>query len=561
MEDYRAQTTIQLSIVIATYNRCETLWNCLAALFSQTQPFADFEIVVVVDGSSDGTSEMLSQLASPCQMQVVEQANSGQTTALNRGAAVAIGRYCLFLDDDIVANPELVSAHLQVQHEHRGLIGIGHLLISLPSTADGLASYFSVWWTGHYARLADGRPPSAMDCFGGNLSVPLDAFRAVGGYAVDLPRLFDIELGYRLHAWGLSLTYIPNAIARQDFRKEFNAMCVDIAAEGRAELLLYQRHPPLLPGLRIGRFSEGPWHVVLLLRLLLCLRVPLGPLQMASRLIDRTLLAPNWYQFILAYRFWHGVRCAVPDHETWRQLTGGTVILMYHAFGRGGEKASRYVVPARRFAQQMGWLKRRHYCILSLDEYLDHCRAYRLPPKRSVVITVDDGYADTHSVAYPVLRRLDFPATVFLVSRHLGTCNSWDQGSELTGRPLLSVALVQDMANGGIAIGAHTQTHPILSAVHPLEAREQISNSRRDLQRDLQAPINVFAYPYGKQNSVLQTLVEEAGYDGAVGISSGWNCPATSWFNLRRVEIRGTYSFIQFLIALWLGRAGLRAHR
>src|SRR5262245_50874255 len=99
---------IEISVIIPTYNRAERLRACLDALTRQTQPGSDFEVVVVDDGSTPETLQLLTSLTTPYPLVVISQENLGQCRALNRGAEAARGRYCLFLDDDMVASPQLV---------------------------------------------------------------------------------------------------------------------------------------------------------------------------------------------------------------------------------------------------------------------------------------------------------------------------------------------------------------------------------------------------------------------------------------------------------------------
>ena len=101
---------IELSIIIPTYDRAKRLRACLESLSRQTQPVGDWEVVVVVDGSTDGTREMLAGLATPYRLKVCEQDHHGTGAALNRGVAAASGGHCLFLGDNVVADPALVAA-------------------------------------------------------------------------------------------------------------------------------------------------------------------------------------------------------------------------------------------------------------------------------------------------------------------------------------------------------------------------------------------------------------------------------------------------------------------
>src|SRR5262249_7739855 len=150
-----------------------------------------------------------------------------------------------------------------------------------------------------------------------------------------------------------------------------------------------------------------------------------------SRLFENHRWEFPWYQFLHRYFFWRGVSRGMPDRDGWRRLTSGTPILMYHAFARDGEPASRYLMPRWRFALQMACLNLTRYRVLGLDHSLGYRRPHHLPPARSVVISIDDGSADVRSEAYPILRRHCFPASVFIVTRHVGGANRWDQDRPL----------------------------------------------------------------------------------------------------------------------------------
>ena len=192
----------------------------------------------------------------------------------------------------------------------------------------------------------------------------------------------------------------------------------------------------------------------------------------------------------------------MPD-DLWQQWMARTPILMYHAFGAQGEKPSRYVVSAQRFAQQMAWLKRNGYHVLSLAEFAAFQRERRLPPVRSVVITIDDAYTDVQ-IAHSILQRYHFPATLFVVSGCVGDANRWDQADELSGRPLLDWPELKTLARDGIEIGAHTRTHPHLRALTAEQAQAEIGGARADLERELGTPIRTFAYPYGEYDGVSE---------------------------------------------------------
>src|SRR5689334_2145975 len=105
-----------VSIVVPTYNRRERLERLLNRLDDTRNGTIDLEVVVVVDGATDGTEAMLGALTPSYALRVVVQSNRGPAAARNAAIAVAQGDVLLFLDDDVVPVPGLVERHLQV-HE------------------------------------------------------------------------------------------------------------------------------------------------------------------------------------------------------------------------------------------------------------------------------------------------------------------------------------------------------------------------------------------------------------------------------------------------------------
>jgi glycosyltransferase involved in cell wall biosynthesis len=384
---------IELSVVIPTYNRAVRLQASLEALGRQTLPAGDFEVIVVDDGSTDGTREMLGHLRTAYRLRAVSQPNSGQNVARNRGADLAQGRYCVFLDDDIVAQPRLLAEHLRAQREHGDVVGIGAIPTVVPADAGWFSRHFAEAWNEHYAKLGRGvRLPSWRYCYGGNVSVPRAAFLAVGGFASDMRRGHDVELGYRLAEHGLAFVYVADAVGTQHERKGLRELVSDFENYGAAAAELSRRHPPTLPHViqDFGRRGAGP---VWLRRLLLGLGIPSRLLAPLGAFGGTDRWARKWYRFIQSYCYWRGVRRTVSGPDRWWQLTHGTPILRYRELGAAGRPASRDVVPMRRFTRQMAWLKWAGYHVLDVDQYLQHRRDHRLPAMRSVVVVIDDAHA------------------------------------------------------------------------------------------------------------------------------------------------------------------------
>ena len=549
-----ANIVIEISIIIPTYNRPGRLRACLESLARQTHPSGDFEVVVIVDGATPAMRRLLETLATPYLLNVIWQENQGQCRALNRGLQAAQGRYCLFLDDDMVASPHLVAEHLRAQQSRERVVALGQITLRLPPDADAYARSLAHGWAEHYRELNEGRrAPTWEDCYSGNLSAPRALVLEAGGFDDRLARGFDVELAHRLGRAGAQIMYLPEALSDQDQRKGYRALLADAENAGASEFAVYQRGGQVLSQ-EMASFSWS-WRKFLLRRVLLALRVPPQWLAYLARLVAHPGRRLAWIGFVQTYCYWRGVQRAAGSGSAWRQLTQGVPILMYHALGRPGEKPGRYIMPATRYARQMAWLRRLGYRVIGLDEYADCRHSRRLPPPRSVVLTLDDGYADSRGLAAPILTHYRFPATVFLVSGRLGSANRWDHHGELAGRPLLSRSDAAEMNAAGIGLGAHTRSHPSLPSLSSDDAWDEIDGSRRDLKALLGAPISCFAYPYGEYNADIQALAERSGFRLACTADAGLNTLATPLHALRRAEIYGTDGWLRFLLALWFGDA------
>jgi peptidoglycan/xylan/chitin deacetylase (PgdA/CDA1 family)/GT2 family glycosyltransferase len=544
----------ELSVVIATRNRAGALRRCLDALADQTLPPASYEVVVVVDGSTDGAPELLARYTVQFDLRIEQQGHRGPAAARNRAVSAAAGEYCLFLEDDVVAEPRLLEEHLRAQREGGGVLALGALRLRMLARGSRLARQLEIWSAERNRRLdEDDDGPGFRACEGANFSAPTAAIRAIGGFDEDLPMGDEVELAYRLERTGLRVAYLPLARAEKRCSKGFREMVRDLDHVGAAAVERWRRHPELLRHPPLGDFSDAWTGHLLLRRLLLATRAPVWPLAVIDRVPARRPPA-SLYRFLRSYCFWRAVRRTLDDRDMWQRLTRGTVILMYHAIGEPGEGPSRFVMPAGRFRRQLAWLRLRRHPVLTLDEYVDYRERNRLPPARSVAITFDDGYVDNAELALPMLRRRDMPATFFVVTGAAGKVNWWDEGGELLGRRLLSSAGVRALHEAGMTIGAHTVSHPQLTELDSDAAEREIVESRAQLARELGSPVRHFAYPHGKSSPELVQRVRRAGFATACGVKPGANGVAVPTHDLRRMEVRGTRSLPRFAIDLWLGR-------
>ena len=199
-------------------------------------------------------------------------------------------------------------------------------------------------------------------------------------------------------------------------------------------------------------------------------------------------------------------------------------ILGYH---RVGEYRGDHVptVSPEAFERQLQFLAKRRYRVILLDEVLSCLSRGERTPPRSVVITFDDGYEETYTVAWPLLRRFGFPAIVFITPAEVGLRGfaTWEQ--------------VAAMAKDGMTIGSHTMNHRYLPLVGEEQLDEEIIKSKQVIEARVGQPIAYFSYPVGGFTPAVQRLVQQAGYRGACTTNRTQSRWTIDPFALRRIKV------------------------
>jgi peptidoglycan/xylan/chitin deacetylase (PgdA/CDA1 family) len=542
---------IELSVVIPSRDAGPRLAACLDALLQQRGADGAFEVIVVDDGSVPPIDLGPDPGRGRVAVSVLRRDRSGGgAVARNDGWRAAKGRICLFVDDDVVGAPDLVAGHIAAHAGPDPVVGVGRLTTHLEPGADWLMQRFAEMWNEDVAALDSGRPPRAVHCYGGNLSVPTAILHEIGGFDATIKRGEDVELGARAVEHGVRLVYVPGANEHRE-RKTGRQVLAGIRANGRQAIGLVEAHPWLLDELELGTFAIWGQRHLLARRLALALRIRAETLLPFARLLGRGRRARSGLVLLLHQAYWSGVRDVAPA-DAFARMTDGTAILMYHGFAPKGERGSRFVVPVDRFEAQLRELLRRGHRPISLSAYLEHRREHRFPPARSFVVTIDDGYTDAAELAAPVLRRLAIPAAIFVVEGAIGTANGWDRAAPLAGRPLLDTTALERLREDGFEIAAHSATHRPLAGRSPAELEDEIGSATRRLAERLGPIVPAFAYPYGSLDPEARAAVSAAGLVG-LGIDEGLACPASPGDYLPRIEVGGTDSPLRVAIAARIG--------
>jgi peptidoglycan/xylan/chitin deacetylase (PgdA/CDA1 family) len=213
-------------------------------------------------------------------------------------------------------------------------------------------------------------------------------------------------------------------------------------------------------------------------------------------------------------------------------------ILMYHYIRVNPEPRDHLgfnlsVAPAD-FSAQMAFLAAHGFHPINMRDLRDYFLAHRALPSKPVIITLDDGYHDLYTAAYPVLKEHHFKAVAYIISGFLG-------GPETVTREQ-----VLEMEANRIEIGSHTVSHPDLTKLSADELHRQLQDSKLAIEALLGHPVLDFCYPAGQVNPTVLQAVQAAGYETATTTAAGTQHSASDRYTWSRVRVGGGESLAQF---------------
>jgi len=230
---------VGISVVLPTYNRVAQLQQVLAGLAAQSYPLTAFEVVIVSDGSTDGTNDFLHSYSGPLQIRPFVQANGGAAAARNRGLQMAQGELVIFLDDDVVPEPQLVAEHVATHQQQQGdVVVLGPMLTPPDMALKPWVRWEQAMLYKQYADIAAGKwAPTARQFYTGNASVARRHLLTVGGFDTNFRRAEDVELAYRLADHGLTFLFNPKAIGYHYADRSFASWLQTPYAYGRNDVI------------------------------------------------------------------------------------------------------------------------------------------------------------------------------------------------------------------------------------------------------------------------------------------------------------------------------------
>ena len=323
---------LDASIIIPTFNRKGSLLKTLASLNSQSWPRDRFEIIVVDDGSTDDTPE-IKQEVFHFTLSYIRQTNQGSAAARNRGAEESKGEILIFLDDDILVEPEYIEGLVEEHRTYAEIVGMGVCYTRSDAVDSPFAKVYSQVFNPKNGAQQSGFV-SFSECTTNNLSVERQAFFKIGmmqDVAGDGPTWWgDIDFGYRALQLGFRFRRSGKAICyHHDYSiQNLATFCQRIKKAAQVAVLLFQKYPgldaqlPMFVDKTPVSIQSDPLPLVIhkMWHALNALPPVLWTMEQAAILLESTaphpaLLRPL-YRWIMSSYIYQGYRLGLREYRT-----------------------------------------------------------------------------------------------------------------------------------------------------------------------------------------------------------------------------------------------------
>ena len=212
-----------------------------------------------------------------------------------------------------------------------------------------------------------------------------------------------------------------------------------------------------------------------------------------------------------------------------------TSILMYHRFGE--TKYPTTNIRLEQFDAHLERLQSGDFTVWPLPRIVEYLQTGQPLPDRTVAITIDDAYLSVYEEAWPRLKALNMPFTVFVATQPIDANRygymSWDQ--------------IRELQAGGVAIGSQTRTHPHMHKISIERSKSEIAESNARFIAELGMRPDLFAYPYGEYDMAVIEAVKQAGFTAAFGQNSGIAHGYNGFFELPRFAMNEQYGTLSRL--------------
>jgi len=207
-------------------------------------------------------------------------------------------------------------------------------------------------------------------------------------------------------------------------------------------------------------------------------------------------------------------------------------ILCYHRFSN--DCGSPLCLPIHLFKQQMKYLSENGYRVITFGQLIDFMEYREAIPQKAIIISIDDGYRSTYDIAYPILKKYGFNATLFIYTDFIGA-----------SRNALTWSQINKMKADGFEIGSHTLSHSDLTIqkegedtqTYMSRIEKELRVSKQIIDKELGQNTILLAYPFGRYNQNVLEISERLGYQVAATVKRGGNSFFANPLVLKRVQV------------------------
>jgi peptidoglycan/xylan/chitin deacetylase (PgdA/CDA1 family) len=396
-----------------------------------------------------------------------------------------------------------------------------------------------------------------------NTSVRREVLMAHGGFDESFTRArHPCELYWRLTGAGVRFSYDRRAVAHQIYVKSAERLVnSQVRWRGRNEIPLFRKHLDKRPLSTLAAKTVGPFWKRFLNQI--AASFPVSPDLVLRPCFGLTHALRSWPPMrrlgiaLLRHRMTVSFLRGVAETASWRQVKAEfgqqLAVLTYHHVGRPLPNTnSALSVSPKQFERQIRYLAKRGYTAIRPADWLEWLRHGKPLPRKPILLTFDDAFAELSEFAFPVLERYGFSGTVFVVTDCIGKANVWDRHRGWTLRPCMTDEQIRHWARRGIDFGAHTRSHPDLTKCNAAKQRDEMSGSQRDLEQLVGSRVISLAYPYGDHDALAAACAGEY-FELAFTCDEGLNTLGTDPRLLRRTMVFNNTSPLELDLIARLG--------
>jgi GT2 family glycosyltransferase len=321
---------IEVTVIIPTFQGRDSVKRALTALATQTFPHDEFEVIVSIDGSEDGTREMVKEFSCPYKLRSIWGPNSGRASASNRAFLEADGNILILIDDDMEPSPEFVEAHYSA-HQYSPILGVmGAAPIFIDETSTLAARYIAAEFNSRQIKISDpGYTFQLWDFYAGNFSIRRDVLIEAGAFDESFKQygFEDIELAKRLIKSGIKIVYNPHALCTQYYENDFRSLATKTVDSGKMAVLLVNMYPETFTELKFRDYNNigWKWRTLRLFLIWSSILIPIttDAVVYFAKLFEKSdpRIHEKIYSLTMDYFFWLGVWSTIRKDND-KQLLG-----------------------------------------------------------------------------------------------------------------------------------------------------------------------------------------------------------------------------------------------